>query len=650
MAGSKRSIYNDAMKTEITRRSLARWIGWFFLLNTVLSTLLIFSYLRVIPDFHAIHDATTSGVILAWSFLIISFIAQMSLFNFAMAALVFIVCLILPWRWLVFTLAILLASFLQFVLTIDSVIFVLYKFHLAMLAWQIFQAGAVSQVILLSTPEKLFILSCLIGFIAVQSLLAWLMWWMLKHTHVLGHGANFAVALVVVFTVSYLLMFISTHYRRLHIFSPTDHRFLIKAARVVPYYNEIYEQLMPGEQAVRSLATSQGWVPILTKGPDKKLRYPLQPLQCSPSKPLLNIVIIAIDTWRYQSFNNMVTPNIFKFAQHAWQFTNHWSGGNSTKPGIFTLFYSLPPTYWDAFREQEMAPILIRQLLSQNYQFALLLSAPMTFPPMDKTVFKDIPNKLLFTPGVNSKIRDRFITHGFIHFIKNRDTQRPFFSFLFYDAAHNYCDTATPFQKPFQPAIKECDRISLTNDSDPLPYINRYKNAVHFNDQEIGKVLTALKQQGLMKNTVVIITSDHGEQLNDEGMGYWQHASAYTPHQLKVPLIIHWPGESPKVVNYLTTQYDIVPFLLQKILGCVNPIADYSVGAPLLTPGGRDYFIAGSYKDYAVITPQQILRVYPGGDYQINFRNGRPNPHGKVNAAVMHAVFQVLNRYYQKQP
>lgn len=41
--------------------------------------------------------------------------------------------------------------------------------------------------------------------------------------------------------------------------------------------------------------------------------------------------------------------------------------------------------------------------------------------------------------------------------------------------------------KPFQLAVKQCDRFSLTPNSDPIPYVNRYHNAVYFVDSEVKK-------------------------------------------------------------------------------------------------------------------------------------------------------------------
>ncbi len=71
-----------------------------------------------------------------------------------------------------------------------------------------------------------------------------------------------------------------------------------------------------------------------------------------------------------------------------------------------------------------------------------------------------------------------------------------------------------------------------------------YENEIAFNDQQLGRLLAGMKQMGLDKDTLVIITSDHGEE-------FWEHGSCGHGHSLyqelvSVPLILHWPGVIPK--------------------------------------------------------------------------------------------------------
>nr|MCH9769958.1 sulfatase-like hydrolase/transferase [Gammaproteobacteria bacterium] len=181
------------------------------------------------------------------------------------------------------------------------------------------------------------------------------------------------------------------------------------------------------------------------------------------------------------------------------------------------------------------------------------------------------------------------------------------------------------------------------------PYWNRYRNAVRFDDVEVEKVLSALKAAHLLKNTVVMITADHGEQLNDYHRGVWSHGGAYTDYQLHVPMLVYWPGKRPNKLYYRTSHYDVVPTLMQSILGCGNPVSDYALGASLFTENNRPYMIAGSYTDYSVVQSDRVMRIYPDGDYAIDYPNGKSIPYAVPNINVLRHVYANLTKYFKSK-
>ena len=71
-----------------------------------------------------------------------------------------------------------------------------------------------------------------------------------------------------------------------------------------------------------------------------------------------------------------------------------------------------------------------------------------------------------------------------------------------------------------------------------------YENEIAYNDHHLGRLLAGMKELGLDKDTLVIVTSDHGEE-------FWEHGSCGHGHSLyqeliSVPLILHWPGVIPR--------------------------------------------------------------------------------------------------------
>jgi membrane-anchored protein YejM (alkaline phosphatase superfamily) len=170
---------------------------------------------------------------------------------------------------------------------------------------------------------------------------------------------------------------------------------------------------------------------------------------------------------------------------------------------------------------------------------------------------------------------------------------------------------------------------------------------VHFVDDQVQQVLDALQQKGLLKNTIVILTADHGEEINDNHSGYWEHASAYDAYQLHVPMLVYWPGKQPKVYNYFTSHYDLAPTLMSQVLGCQNPAADYSIGNSLFNSGNRSVLVAGSYADYAIVTHDRATRVYPGGDYVIDDPRGRHLDQATLKKTPLEQAFELLNKYFK---
>ena len=155
------------------------------------------------------------------------------------------------------------------------------------------------------------------------------------------------------------------------------------------------------------------------------LHYPISPMQCEKNKKPLNIIMVVIDSWRFDRLNSRVTPNLYRFSKKSQVFNNHFSGGNATQAGTFSLFYGLPMSYWDSMRAAKQAPILFTVLKKQNYNIQAIASGGFSTPAFDQTVFLNIPKKAPTRFANNSAKRDRFVTNNAIDFLKN--TKKNFF-------------------------------------------------------------------------------------------------------------------------------------------------------------------------------------------------------------------------------
>lgn len=189
----------------------------------------------------------------------------------------------------------------------------------------------------------------------------------------------------------------------------------------------------------------------------------------------------------------------------------------------------------------------------------------------------------------------------------------------------------------------------MTNHIDPVPYHNRYLNAVTFIDHEISKILEVIEKKGYLKNSIIIITSDHGQEFNDNRQNYWGHTSNFTPIQLHVPLIIHWPEEVARRFDYLTSSYDIVPTLLQLVFTCKNPISDYSIGYNLLIEGNRTSFLlVGSYINMGIFESDRATALETSGRITITGMKAEPLEDAVPRMDVITQALDLMRKYYRK--
>ena len=86
--------------------------------------------------------------------------------------------------------------------------------------------------------------------------------------------------------------------------------------------------------------------------------------------------------------------------------------------------------------------------------------------------------------------------------------------------------------------------------------IAAYYASVAYMDAQVGKVLNTLEEEGLIENTIVIFTSDHGFHLGEHR--FWMKVSLHE-ESARVPLIIKVPGKKPAVCNSFVELIDLYP-------------------------------------------------------------------------------------------
>jgi arylsulfatase A-like enzyme len=134
---------------------------------------------------------------------------------------------------------------------------------------------------------------------------------------------------------------------------------------------------------------------------------------------------------------------------------------------------------------------------------------------------------------------------------------RPFFVFLNYYDVHDpylppdpYLHRFTSLPHPAGPIPLAWDWFAKLTPQQRQGEMDAYDGAIQYMDSELGDFFRQLHQRGLDQNTLVVITSDHGEEFNEHG--FMDHLNALYRELIHVPLIFWEPGKLPAGVRLAT--------------------------------------------------------------------------------------------------
>lgn len=588
--------------------------------------------LRYLPFMEVPHDGW--GIL----YLVLTWIGHFGLLVLLGWVLLLIPALVLPSR-LLWPLAALVAAFGASALLVDTVVYAQYRFHVNYFMVSLFLNDKNGEIFSFSIETWLIVAGVALALLLAQG-------WLARRLIMTGGQRRLPVGKI---SGVLLLALVASHL--LHIVA--DARYM----RSVTQQTGVYPLLFPA--TAKDFMADHGWLDpraarseradVNVKAADE-LEWPLNPLQCSPqSSP--NIMLVMIDSWRSDEFDARTTPNIHAaLEQSGRRYTQHYSGGNSTRTGVMSLFYGLVGNYYHYINNTQTPPLLVTEMQRQDYALGIFAAASLDSVGFDRTVFSSVSPLRTGTPGETPHGRDARMTDDWLSWLDQHERvegDRPWFGMLFYDAPHGY-SVPEDAAMPFQPSASEMNYLELGPDTDPTPLSNLHRNSVHYDDQLIGRVIDDLKARGEWDNTVLIVTADHGQSFNDFHKNYWGHNSNFAAPQTHVPMILHGPGVPPGVEDGMTSHLDVAPMLMRHALGCTNPLSDYAQGGDLLDEQlDHPWVIASSYLDYGVIEPDRITVVDGTGKWKILDRQLDPIENADFSPAVFEAL-QQFRQFYEK--
>jgi membrane-anchored protein YejM (alkaline phosphatase superfamily) len=166
-------------------------------------------------------------------------------------------------------------------------------------------------------------------------------------------------------------------------------------------------------------------------------------------------------------------------------------------------------------------------------------------------------------------------------------------------------------------------------------------------DTQVEKVLGQLKSSGLLNNTIVILTSDHGESFNEYNNNIWGHCYGYMDTLIHVPLIIHWPKKSSFTIKGQTTHYDLAATVI-KYLNQQKLEMNYTIGHDLFHPQKREFIISGSYIDSAIISSNLTTVFNSSGKLLLFNPKGKLVENIKPNKIHIAKALKRMKQFYQE--
>lgn len=319
------------------------------------------------------------------------------------------------------------------------------------------------------------------------------------------------------------------------------------------------------------------------------VQYPLSELRYRDMGTGQNVLLITVDGLNYSRFEKQM-PALAGFAEQNISFTRHMSSGNTTDNGIFGLFYGISPSYMDGILSTRTPAALITALNQQGYQLGLFSSDGFTSPLYRQALLSDFS-----MPSVRTQSDDQTATQWINWLGRYAQEDNRWFSWVSFNGTN-------------------------IDDSNQQAFARKYSRAAGNVDDQINRVLNALRDSGKLDNTVVIITAGRGIPLSeDEETFDWSHG------HLQVPLVIHWPGTPAQRINALTDHTDLMTTLMQRLLHVSTPASEYSQGQDLFNPQRRHYWVTAADNDtLAITTPKKTLVLNNNGKYRTyNLRGER---------------------------
>ena len=314
----------------------------------------------------------------------------------------------------------------------------------------------------------------------------------------------------------------------------------------------------------------------------------------------------------------------------------HAMGAGGYRPILFGRMHSIGPDQLHGYAERYIGDHCSNYTDSLDVDHGELQGAPF---PKRESLLKS-------GSGQNAyQVHDEDVTASAVSYINETlaksDDDEPFCLTVGYMLPHQpyvakkedydlYKDKITmpkiqvPFSDDLHPHIREWRRdkdIEEVSEEEIKRARAAYWGLVTRTDKMIGEVIQALKDNGLYENTIVIYSSDHGDQVGEHSL-WWK--MTFYENSVKVPLIVSWPGkiDAGQKIDKIVSSLDLSATMLD-LMDC--PQIPNSQGSSLVpVMRGEDNLDDTVFSEFCN-HKGMIHRMIRKGDFKFNYYHGLPS-------------------------
>jgi arylsulfatase A-like enzyme len=298
-----------------------------------------------------------------------------------------------------------------------------------------------------------------------------------------------------------------------------------------------------------------------------------------------NVLLISVDSLRADhlsafGYTRQTSPHFDAFAKQGTLFSNYFSTSFLTPVSEMSVQTGLFPTAhginnFDSVLPSTV-PTMAQTLKAKGYSTQAIISSPEFFDqPTLKESFsrgfdsydyvqsgfkRDFPSLSSVTSALSASANKQtflWLSLGGVHWPYGTEKNNVYADKNYNGLFANKTLDWFQFQNIYKGLVYP--RLAIVGDADVQYIRDQYDNGVRAFDDFLGQVVDQLRQQNLLEKTIVIIESEHGEDLGEHG--YFAHYDVLDT-QTHTPLLILGPNvQDNKIIDTLASSVDVLPTL-----------------------------------------------------------------------------------------